>query len=85
MITSLVTSQNWKKKKKKKQFLLPSYEVIIYFFLYYLWYFFDWRTSVNVIEVGSSSDIKVICKVRRLGGARTAIFGIIRHQMRNWE
>jgi hypothetical protein len=66
MITSLVTSQNW--KKKKKQFLLPSYEVIIYFFLYYLRYFFDWGTSVYVIEVGSSSDIKVICEVRRLGG-----------------
>jgi hypothetical protein len=67
MITSLVTSQNW--QKKKKRFLLPSYEVIIiYFFLYYLRYFFDWGTSVYVIEVGSSSDIKVICKVRRLGG-----------------
>jgi hypothetical protein len=29
--------------------------------------------------------IKVISKVRRLGGARTASFGISGHQMLNWE
>ncbi len=31
------------------------------------------------------SVIQVICKVRRLGGTRTASFGIIGHQMHNWE
>jgi len=37
------------------------------------------------LEVWKTSNIKVIRKVRRLGGARTASFGIMGHQMRIWE
>ncbi len=45
-----------------------------------------YRPNVQYLLLLLVSYIKVIHKVRQLGGARiTASFGIIGHQMQNWE